>query len=134
MDPVAARRPAARQVGQAQPAHLRVLDQDRSQITGPDENSQDAVIRTVVDLGGSLGVLGSLIKEVKGFDGVFKAPKLGVDFEPPWAILVAPDGGNDGSVISAGSPTTPPGLAAHRRRTIAQVGQCPQVNHRGGTG
>lgn len=74
---------------------------DRSQITGPTKTVKDAVIRTVVDLGGSMGVLSSLIKEVKGFDGVFKAPKLGVDFEPPWAILVAPDGGNDGSVISA---------------------------------
>jgi hypothetical protein len=95
--------------GDPQPDKYTVLDQptyvfstkDRSQISGPTKTVADSVIRTVVDLGGSLGVLGSLIKEVPGFDGVFRAPKLGVDYEPPWAVLVAPDGGDDGSVISA---------------------------------
>ncbi len=95
--------------GDEQPDQYAKLDQptyvfstrDRSQITGPTKTVADSVIRTVVDLGGSVGVLGSLIKEVKGFDGVFRAPKLGVDFEPPWAILVAPDSGDDGSVLSA---------------------------------
>ena len=74
---------------------------DRSQISGPTKTVLDSAIRTVIDLGGSTGVLGSLIQEVPGFDGVFRAPKLGVDYEPPWAILVAPDSGDDGSVITA---------------------------------
>lgn len=95
--------------GDEQPDAWSTLDQptyvfstkDRSQISGPTKTVLDSVIRTVVDLGGSTGLLGSFIKEVPGIDGVFRAPKLGVDYEPPWAILVAPDSGDDGSVISA---------------------------------
>lgn len=74
---------------------------DRSQVEGPTKTVLDSVIRTVVDLGGSTGVLGSLVEEVPGFDGVFRAPALGVNYAPPWAILVAPDNGEDGSIISA---------------------------------
>ena len=74
---------------------------DRSQVATPTKTVLDSVIRTVVDLGGSTGVLGSLVKEVPEFDGVFSAPALGVNYVPPWAILVAPDNGEDGSIISA---------------------------------
>lgn len=95
--------------GDPQPDRWTTLDQptyvfstkDRSQITGPTKTVLDSVIRTVVDIGGSTGVLGSLIQEVPGFDGVFRAPRLGVNFVPPWAVLVAPDNGEDGSIISA---------------------------------
>lgn len=74
---------------------------DRSQVEGPTKTVLDSVIRAAVDLGGSTGVLGSLVKEVPEFDGVFSAPALGVNYVPPWAILVAPDNGEDGSIISA---------------------------------
>jgi hypothetical protein len=48
---------------------------DRSQISGPTKTIADSVIRTVVDLGGSVGVLGSLIQEVKGFDRRIPRPE-----------------------------------------------------------
>lgn len=95
--------------GDPQPDAWARLDQptyvfstkDRSQVEGPTKTVLDSVLRTVVDLGGSTGVLGSLIEEVPGFDGVFRSPALGVNYVPPWAILVAPDNGEDGSIISA---------------------------------
>jgi hypothetical protein len=81
---------------------------DRSQITGPTKTVADSVIRTVVDLEGSLlgNVLDPLLNP-KGIDtgalsplpqGMFIAPTLGVNFVAPWAILVAPEPGQKGSV------------------------------------
>ena len=84
---------------------------DRSQITGPTKTVLDSVIRQVVDLGGALGgIFNILVKQVPGMDGVFHSPFLGVNHEPPYAIVELPDqvmdrDGNvtatDSSVISA---------------------------------
>ncbi len=79
---------------------------DRSQIGGPTGTVLDSVIRTVVDLGGSLGIgdlipgIISQVPAVQGGNTVFEAPILGVNYVPPWAILVAPEPGEKGSVIS----------------------------------
>ena len=72
---------------------------DRSQVEGPTKTVLDAVVRTAVDLGGS--VFGEMfgINEVDGMSGVFTAPGLGVNFIPPWAVLVAPEPGKKGSVV-----------------------------------
>lgn len=74
---------------------------DRSQVEGPTKTVLDSVLRTVVDLGGSLGgIFHPLIQQIPGMDGQFHAPALGVNFEQPYAILVAPDSGEDSSIIS----------------------------------
>jgi hypothetical protein len=77
---------------------------DRSQITGPTGTVLDSVIKTVVDLGGS--ILGNEVapliegfQEVKGLpQGFYIAPSLGVNWVPPWVLLIAPDPGKRGSV------------------------------------
>ncbi|MBF9328475.1 hypothetical protein [Mycobacteroides chelonae] len=75
---------------------------DRQQITGPTKTVADSVIKTVIDLGGSLGgIFKPIVKQVPGMDGVFYAPAVGVDFEQPYAYLVAPEKGEDSSIISA---------------------------------
>lgn len=95
--------------GDPQPDPWAGLDQttyvfsafDRSQIEGPTKTVADAALRTVIDLGGSLGgIFGALSHEVDGFDGQYQSPELGVNFVPPWAVLVAPDSGEDSSIIS----------------------------------
>jgi hypothetical protein len=74
---------------------------DRSQISGPTHSVLDSVLRTVIDLGGSLGgIFKPVIKQVPGMDGVFYAPSLGVDFEQPYAYLVGPEPGEDSSIIA----------------------------------
>lgn len=80
-----------------QPTYV-VSAKDRSQIKGPFGNVLDSVVRTVVDAGGS--VFGEIfgINEVDGMNGVFEAPGLGVNFVPPWALLIAPEPGEKGSV------------------------------------
>lgn len=96
--------------GDPQPDEWALLDQptyvfstkDRSQITGPTKTALDSVIRTVVDLEGSL--LGNTldpilnptgINDQSGLPiGVYIAPTIGVDFIKPWACLVAPDQGD----------------------------------------
>jgi hypothetical protein len=87
---------------------------DRSQITGPTGTVADAVIRTVIDLEGSLlgNTLDPLLNPAGGNngapDGVFIAPNAGIDFVQPWAVLVAPDSGDkQGNVYDARSATTP---------------------------
>ena len=94
--------------GDPQPDKWANLDQptyvfstkDRSQITGPFGNVLDSVLRTVVDLGGSLGgIFKPVVQQVPGMDGVFYAPGVGVDFEQPYAYLVAPEKGEDSSII-----------------------------------
>jgi hypothetical protein len=96
--------------GEPQPDAFANLDQptyvfstkDRSQITGPTGTVIDSVLRTVVDLFGSFGGLfPGIVQGVPGMDGVFQAPGIGINFVPPWAILVAPDPGKKGSVVSA---------------------------------
>jgi hypothetical protein len=75
---------------------------DRSQIEGPTHTIADSVIRTVIDLGGSLGnILAPVIREVPGMAGTYDAPILGVKHQPPWATVIVPDDGEDGSVIEA---------------------------------
>jgi hypothetical protein len=75
-----------------------VTAKDRSQIEGPTKTVLDAVIRTTIDAGGSL--FGEIfgINQVDGMNGVFDAPGLGVNFVPPWALLIAPESGEKGSV------------------------------------
>src|SRR5581483_9234712 len=82
-----------------QPTYV-VSTKDRSQITGPFGNVLDSVVRTVVDIGGSFGNLfPSIIQQVPGMQaGVFESPLLGVDYVAPWAILIAPEPGQKGSV------------------------------------
>lgn len=75
---------------------------DRSQITGPTGTVLDSILRTVVDLGGSLGLtLGGLIEEAEGQYGVYIAPAMGVNYTSPYAIVVAPDAGEDSAIVSA---------------------------------
>ncbi len=83
-----------------QPTYV-VTVKDRTQITGPFGNILDSVIRTVVDLGGSLlgDIISPLITEIDGFSGFFESPLLGVDFHDPWAIIVAPEPGEKGTVV-----------------------------------
>ena len=93
--------------GDDQPDQWADLDQptyvftakDRSQIEGPTKTVVDSVLRTVVDLGSS--VFGEIfgINEVDSMSGVFEAPGLGVNFVPPWAVLIAPEPHERGSVL-----------------------------------
>ncbi|UCR74393.1 minor tail protein [Mycobacterium phage Ritam007] len=95
--------------GDPQPDKWARLDQptyvfstkDRSQIEGPTKTVLDSVLRTVIDLGGSLGgIFKPIAQQVPGMDGVFYSPRLGVDFEQPYAYLVAPEPGEDSNIIS----------------------------------
>lgn len=95
--------------GDEQPDRWANLDQptyvvtvkDRSQITGPTKTVVDSVIRTVVDLGGSLGdIFNPIIQQAQGMQGVYVAPSLGVNFVQPYALVVAPDPGDDADLIS----------------------------------
>jgi hypothetical protein len=77
---------------------------DRSQITGPTHTVLDSIIKTVVDVAGS--ILGNEVapliegfQEVKGLpQGFYIAPALGVNWVPPWVLLIAPEPGQRGSV------------------------------------
>jgi hypothetical protein len=99
--------------GDAQPDPWANLDQptyvvtvkDRSQITGPTGAIIDSVIRTVVDLEGSL--LGNALDPILNPsgqnqalpDGEFVAPALGVNFVAPYAILEVPEPGEVSSIL-----------------------------------
>jgi hypothetical protein len=84
-----------------QPTYV-VTVKDRTQIEGPTGTVLDSVLKTVVDLGGSLlgDLISPIIREVEGFNGFFEAPLLGVNFVEPWAIVIAPDPGQKGTVVS----------------------------------
>lgn len=110
--------------GDPQPDKWANLDQptyvfstrDRSQIEGPTKTVLDSVLRTVVDLGGSLGgIFKPVVQQVPGMDGVFYAPSLGVNFEQPYAYLVAPDQKilPDGTVVSEDSSIISCEIADH---------------------
>lgn len=95
--------------GDPQPDASANLDQptyvvrvvDRTQITGPTKTILDSVLRTTVDLGGSLGILfDPIINGVPGMEGVYVSPLLGVNYTEPWTYLIAPEPGEDGSVLS----------------------------------
>lgn len=81
-----------------------VTVKDRSQIEGPTKTVLDSVIRTVVDIEGSLlgHVLDPILNPSGEYvpDGMFSAPTLGVHFVKPWAVLIAPEPGEKGSVES----------------------------------
>jgi hypothetical protein len=79
---------------------------DRSQIQGPTKTVLDSVLRTVVDLQGS--ILGRALDPIlnpKGQnpalpDGAFEATAVGINFDAPYAIVVAPEPGEDSAVLS----------------------------------
>ena len=72
---------------------------DRSQIEGPTKTILDSVIRQSVDVAGSFfGDISPIVETVPGMNGVFFSPALGVNYVPPWAVLIAPDPGQDGSI------------------------------------
>lgn len=78
-----------------------VTVKDRSQITGPTKTVVDSILKTTVDLGGSLGdVFAPIIQQVQSMPGVYVAPKLGVNFVEPYAVLVAPEEGEDGPLLT----------------------------------
>lgn len=83
-----------------QPTYV-VTVKDRSQITGPTKTVLDSAIRTVVDVAGSFfsGIL-PIIQTVPGRDGVFISEQLGIDYVEPWAMLIAPEPGQKGNVVS----------------------------------
>lgn len=83
---------------------------DRSQIEGPFKNILDSAVRTVVDVQGSIlgNTLSPLLNPEGKYapEGVYIAPSLGVDFVPPYAVLVTPDNviTEDGDVVRDRSP------------------------------
>ena len=84
-----------------QPTYV-VTCKDRSQIVGPTGTILDSVLRTVVDLGGTFlsDVVPGLFQQIPSMEGVYISPMLGVNWVPPWAVLVAPESGHKGSVVS----------------------------------
>lgn len=74
---------------------------DRSQIEGPTHTILDSIFRTTVDLGGSLGgIFEPIIQQVQSMPGVYVSPALGVNWTPPYAIVVAPEHGGDSPLVS----------------------------------
>ena len=65
---------------------------DRSNVTGPTGTILDSIVKQIVTLEGS--VLGNTLEPflnpngVYAPDGVFIAPTIGVNYVPPWALLV----------------------------------------------
>lgn len=83
-----------------QPTYV-VTVKDRSQITGPTGTVIDSAVRQIVDVAGTFfsGIL-PFIQEVPGRDGVYISEQLGVDYVEPWALLIAPEPGEKGNVVS----------------------------------
>lgn len=83
-----------------QPTYV-VTVKDRSQITGPTGTVIDSAVRQVVDVAGTFfsGIL-PFIQTVPGRDGVYISEQLGVDYVEPWALLIAPEPGEKGNVVS----------------------------------
>jgi hypothetical protein len=79
-----------------------VTVKDRSQIVGPTKTVLDSVLRTVIDVEGPLlgDVLSPLLNPQGLYapEGVYIAPRLGLYFEKPWVVVVAPEPGMKGSV------------------------------------
>lgn len=77
---------------------------DRSQITGPTHTILDSIIKTVVDLAGS--IYGDMLSPfIQGYqtlpglpEGFYVSPILGINWVPPWVLLLAEDSGHPGSV------------------------------------
>ena len=96
-------------------AHLEVPTyvmtvKDRSQIEGPTKSVLDSVLRTIVDVQGSIlgNALSPLLNSEGKYapEGVYIAPNIGIDFVPPYAVLVTPDNiiTEDGDVVRERSP------------------------------
>ena len=84
---------------------------DRSQIEGPTKTIFDSALRLVVDVQGSLlgKALSPLLNPKNAYapEGLHIAPSLGVDFVPPYAVLVTPDDiVADGEVVRERSALT----------------------------
>lgn len=82
---------------------------DRSQIEGPTKTILDSALRTVVDVEGSLlgKTLDPLLNPGGKYvpEGLHIAPALGIDFVPPYAVLITPDDViADGEVVRDVSP------------------------------
>lgn len=83
---------------------------DRSQIEGPTKTILDSALRTIVDVQGS--ILGNALEPLLNSEGkyapegVYIAPNIGIDFVPPYAVLVTPDNivTEDGEVVRERSP------------------------------
>lgn len=103
--------------GDPQPDKWAKLDQptyvmtvkDRSQIEGPTKTILDSALRLAVDVEGSLlgKTLDPLLNPEGKYapEGLFIAPRLGVNFVPPYAVLVTPDDiVVDGEVVRDKSP------------------------------
>ena len=76
------------------PTYVMVV-KDRSQIEGPTKTIIDSALRTIVDAEGSIlgKTLDPLLNPSGNYvpDGLFTAEILGIDFVPPYAVLVTPD-------------------------------------------
>lgn len=83
---------------------------DRSQVEGPTKTILDSVLRTIVDVQGSIlgNALAPLLNSEGKYapEGVYIAPSIGIDFVPPYAVLVTPDNiiTEDGDVVRERSP------------------------------
>ena len=86
-----------------QPTYV-VTVTDRSSIEGPTKTVLDSVIRTVVDFEGTThaNIVRALLNPGNQYspEGVVVAPRIGLNFIPPWQVLIAPEPGKDGSVVS----------------------------------
>jgi hypothetical protein len=86
-----------------QPTYVMTVT-DRSQITGPTQTVLDSILKTAVDLAGSMlgDILSPLIQgsqEVAGLpQGFWISPALGINWVPPWVLMIAPESGEPGSV------------------------------------
>ena len=94
--------------GDAQPDPWANLDQptyvvtvkDRSNVQGSTGTIIDSVLRTVVDVTG--GFFGNVLSQGQYTpDGVFTAPMLGLNFVPPYALVVAPEAGEKSPLLEA---------------------------------
>lgn len=76
------------------PTYVMVV-KDRSQIEGPTKTVLDSALRGVVDAQGSLlgKTLDPLLNPNGEYapEGLYIAPRLGINFVPPYAVVVTPD-------------------------------------------
>jgi len=84
----------------SQPTYV-VIVKDRSRITGPTGTIIDSAVRQVVDVAGSFFQdMLPIIQTIPGRDGVYISEQLGVDYVEPWAMLIAPEPGEKGNVVT----------------------------------
>ncbi|MCT7361235.1 Gp37-like protein [Mycolicibacterium llatzerense] len=91
------------------PTYVMVV-KDRTQIEGPTKSVLDSALRLVVDVQGSL--LGNTLAPLLNPDGkyapegLYIAPRLGIEFAMPYAMIVTPDYviTEDGDVVREKSP------------------------------